>query len=1520
VKHSIFLCLFLFAILAVLPLEGQDLFWEDPEILVTSNAQFPQAATGGGYLVILWHEFIKESEETGSVYLNLLVSRDGQNWEQRRRFAGPFRYAGEDAPISSLAVDSRGRILVAVASGERELTIYNSANGGETFTILSEKISFSITVTPRLFVKEDGGLILYVTQESEESLSIFYSLSDLGYEWEDFTPLIEEDELRLNFLPYHMSSGGREYVVFQTFLVGERSNYQLYLKSSDDGGRSWSEPVWLTDFTRSSAGNEEDPTLYDNQRPFGLVRDGKLYLTWERGYWSENPQIYYGEYDLEGELLIEPQRVTEGGRVCKFPRLEFHDGRTWVVWFDNRYGDEHVFIARKRGFLWPERDLSRMRGSSVFGLPLTMKGYLYVVWQNNLSDLSRLVLLEPDRTVSPPVPVGENFRADGRYSQDEYRVSWNLPGDSSGIAGFSYTWSRDPEEKAPERLMTLQNEREAEKVVREDGEWYFHLAAQDYAGNWSETATISFFRDTTPPGPVSFEELITDERGYLISNTYTFEWEPPPEEEYIGGYSYNLEYLGPYNREVDTEELSPQAPSGNIRTRSSSISYNNQDNGLWALSVRAVDTVGNAGETSTLYFRMNKYIPVTYITSVSADQDELGTVTLFIQGRGFSVGGEIEEVYLDRDGEEPYDYTFFRENGLYQVRGDRRIEGPVIEEVQDGTYRVGVLHPSRGLYFTGEILELSSLGTVKFGNFGITSQRVFKAIQKRYFTFTFNNAMLWLLLAFTAFLLVFSISRIGRLAAEGRALRLQARALVLGGSLTKAEKKERILRMKKRGMGLRIKFTIFITMLMIVVVTMVSVPLGLFMVETQRQNLGEGLKKETNVLLDSLVSAAENSLPRKDTLELGLIPGQRTAMEDSQFATITGSGVEDPEGFDYVWASDDPDLLQKIDAEEFVPGMYSMEDRVSPLVPELQEEINREARQRLSEITEQLDALGERAKELALSTEEGAAEELRRYQQEITALEQQVNETLNEIGAFTGSVPDFNAETLNEENTQYVFYKPVVYRTVGEDVYYRGLVRLGVSTERIIREINASVELLIQRTVIIAAVAVALGILGALGLATIIIIPITKLVRGVEVIRDTEDKEQLKDHLIALRSRDELSVLADTVNQMTTGLVKAAAASKDLTMGKEIQKMFIPLEKDARGNKLTTGKEVNQHTEFFGYYEGAKGVSGDYFDYRKIDDKHYAIVKCDVAGKGIPAALIMVEVATIFLDFFKEWDLKKDGIHGEKLAYRINDLLEERGFKGRFAALIVVVLNMETGACYFCNAGDNLVHIYENATRRMITKELPEAPAAGVFPTMLVEMQSGFVQIPHKMNTGDALLLFTDGLEEAQRKFRDRNFNPIVCEEEGLQQGELHDTHPVGNEFEELGIPRIQKIVNAVFDRKQYTLYKYHNPVPDEELVFDFSTCQGTIEEVVLATVAVEKIFRLYPHPSATVDDRIRVDNKLKDFLKEHFKQYRVYFSRPLEREGQAERNSQELIYTEFTHLKEDEQYDDLTILGIRKL
>jgi hypothetical protein len=192
-------------------------------------------------------------------------------------------------------------------------------------------------------------------------------------------------------------------------------------------------------------------------------------------------------------------------------------------------------------------------------------------------------------------------------------------------------------------------------------------------------------------------------------------------------------------------------------------------------------------------------------------------------------------------------------------------------------------------------------------------------------------------------------------------------------------------------------------------------------------------------------------------------------------------------------------------------------------------------------------------------------------------------------------------------------------------------------------------------------------------------------------------------------------------------------------------------------------------------------------------------------------------------------------------------------------------------------------------------------------------MNAPYKQVPHTMQPGDILLLFTDGAEEDQRHFRDAQFNVVACAEPGLEEGEAHGNHNPGEEVEEFGLSRIYEVIDAVMRRGTFTLEKYHNPIPDEVLEFDFTTCEATAENAVLAMAAVDKIFRLIPDPSLGPGDRLQVDVKIDKFLQEHFVQYNSYFRDPIHIESQEE-------YVFFPRLSEDSQYDDLTILAVRKI
>ncbi|MCK5153490.1 MAG: SpoIIE family protein phosphatase, partial [Spirochaetales bacterium] len=838
--------------------------------------------------------------------------------------------------------------------------------------------------------------------------------------------------------------------------------------------------------------------------------------------------------------------------------------------------------------------------------------------------------------------------------------------------------------------------------------------------------------------------------------------------------------------------------------------------------------------------------------------------------------------------------------------------------------------------------------TVKFGNFSILNDgRDSSIILKKLLTLSVNSIFFAVVMTLLAIILIFAFFRILALVRESAMIKMEVSALINNRMLPSEKKIERLRNMQKRGMGLRIKFAVLVTSLVLLVVLMVSWSLSIFTISTQQRNLTDALSQTTKVLISSVNTSAGKYLQENNTLELKRLPSQIESMGAARFLTITGPGLNTGENgeVEYLWVTNDASIKDKVNLESFsteedataglpggtrfVEGSIAMDDDLSEVIAKLAEKINLEGAETLGTLSTELARLQGIAADLSRKARtEADIEEIRKMQDEIIILSTEIDKKLIEIGSYFGSVPEFDPENILINPMEYTFYSPIVYQQRGNtDNYYQGTVRLQISTDEIIKEIETSRDALIKRTVYVALIAISLGIIGALILASIIISPINHLLRKVEEIRDSTNHLELKNFKVDIKTHDEISLLAGAVNQMSKGLYKAALANQELTVGKDVQKQFLPLEKDNKGEKTAIAKLETEYAEFFGYYEGAKGVSGDYFDFLEIDKDRYAVIKCDISGKGVSASLIMAAVATIFHSYFNDWkrenekrkniaahkkvNIKPSVPKIDKLVYSINELVESMGFKGRFAAFIIVYVDTRTGETIFCNAGDNLVHVYKKSKGKMEIETIPEAPAAGVFPNDMVEMTAGFKLIPYQMDPGDIIFLFTDGIEEAQRHFRTSELKIIECSDED-HENVKNSTHKAGQDFEEFGVPRMQTIVQAVLNRDKYELFKFHTEYSDEVYNFDFSACEGTFQEAIIALLAIERVYRLYHDSSSGTGDRISVDGNIMEFMEKHFVEYDRYFSNPLEKVEDAH----SLI---FTHLKEDEQFDDLTILALRR-
>jgi serine phosphatase RsbU (regulator of sigma subunit) len=146
-------------------------------------------------------------------------------------------------------------------------------------------------------------------------------------------------------------------------------------------------------------------------------------------------------------------------------------------------------------------------------------------------------------------------------------------------------------------------------------------------------------------------------------------------------------------------------------------------------------------------------------------------------------------------------------------------------------------------------------------------------------------------------------------------------------------------------------------------------------------------------------------------------------------------------------------------------------------------------------------------------------------------------------------------------------------------------------------------------------------------------------------------------------------------------------------------------------------------------------VGGDYYTVVRISDRHTALCIADVAGKGLPAALLMSSLQAALTPLICET------LTPRELCHRLNRTLCDLTPLGKFITFFYGVLDSVDNRLTYCNAGHNPPLLIRPEGTCV---ELEAAGAVlGQFRHWLYE------QSELQIGTGDKLLLFTDGLVEA---------------------------------------------------------------------------------------------------------------------------------------------------------------------------
>lgn len=249
----------------------------------------------------------------------------------------------------------------------------------------------------------------------------------------------------------------------------------------------------------------------------------------------------------------------------------------------------------------------------------------------------------------------------------------------------------------------------------------------------------------------------------------------------------------------------------------------------------------------------------------------------------------------------------------------------------------------------------------------------------------------------------------------------------------------------------------------------------------------------------------------------------------------------------------------------------------------------------------------------------------------------------------------------------------------------------------------------------------------------------------------------------------------------------------DLKMAQRIQHNIIPQEKDF---------PVRNELFFGSQYRSMESVGGDLYDIIQIGRNGYGFLMADVSGHGVPAALVtaMAKVAFISHSGWNKTTSEVCSAVNSEIFNLIGDL-------DYYLTAYYGMINLETGKFVFTNASHHPALLYRPSESKIESLDT-NGFMIGVINE--VNYESGEVQL----QTGDRILLFTDGIIEA------RNHDGEFYEYERLYNFIRESGHLPPNEFVKNLVEHIEHFCEGrKFDDDIAVLYFEYQPESSSEKI-----------------------------------------------------------------------------------------------------
>jgi len=188
---------------------------------------------------------------------------------------------------------------------------------------------------------------------------------------------------------------------------------------------------------------------------------------------------------------------------------------------------------------------------------------------------------------------------------------------------------------------------------------------------------------------------------------------------------------------------------------------------------------------------------------------------------------------------------------------------------------------------------------------------------------------------------------------------------------------------------------------------------------------------------------------------------------------------------------------------------------------------------------------------------------------------------------------------------------------------------------------------------------------------------------------------------------------------------------QDVELAAQVQRMFLPIRRPS-----IAGLEIA------GTMKPARGVGGDYYDYMPVNEHTIQIVIADVAGKGVPAALLMsATAAAVQLEVSEKRNMLE-------VVNCLNNGIHSVSDGDRYVTLLLADIDALSRSLRYVNCGHNPALLFQARTGDVVRMNSSCFPV-GMFDSVTCEINRA------DLAAGDILVLYTDGITEAENSQRE---------------------------------------------------------------------------------------------------------------------------------------------------------------------